>query len=234
MWPRVRDPARHQSLDRSADLHTARVLAEERLRIARDVHDVVGHALSLIAMKAAVATHLGTKQDAALRTIEQVSRSALDDVRSVLTGLREPGTSEDDDGPPTMAGIERLVAQTGATGIAVTVDRVDLAVVPAGVQMSTYRILQEALTNVRRHASATRCWITLTAEDEVLRLAVIDDGTTGGRSDHSGMDCSGCASGSPSTVDVWWPARSRTAATPCVRKFRRRHDRSADSGRARR
>ena len=131
-------------------------------------------------------THLGTDQDAALRTIEQVSRSALDDVRSVLTGFREPGTSEDDDGPPTMAGIDRLVAQTGATGIAVTVDRVDLAVVPAGVQMSTYRILQEALTNVRRHASANRCWITLTAENEVLRLAVIDDGTTGSRSDPPG------------------------------------------------
>ncbi|MFG1928063.1 sensor histidine kinase [Cryptosporangium sp. NPDC048952] len=178
---------RHSYLDRSAELRTARMVAEERLRIARDVHDVVGHALSLITMKAAVATHLGAEQDTALRTIEQVGRSALDDVRSVLTGFREPGTPDDEEGPPTLAGIDRLVAEASATGMSVTYDRDDLPDVPAGVQMSTYRIVQEALTNVRRHASATHCRITLTADSRSLRLAVVDDGTTAARSGPPGI-----------------------------------------------
>lgn len=153
-----------------AELHTARAVAEERLRIARDVHDVVGHNLSLIAMKAAVANHLDTDRQAALHTIEQVSRAALDDVRAVLGGLR------DTSGPPDTADLDRLVEDTRAAGIAVTIDLGDLSAAPAGMRVSTHRILQEALTNVRRHADATQCRVTVTAAPDALTLTVVDDG----------------------------------------------------------
>ncbi|MBG0564768.1 sensor histidine kinase [Actinoplanes aureus] len=153
-----------------AELRTARAVAEERLRIARDVHDVVGHNLSLIAMKAAVANHLEADREAALQTIEQVSRSALDDVRAVLGGLRESGD------PAGTVDVDRLVEQTRAAGIAVTVDNADLSGVPAGMRVVVHRILQEALTNVRRHARATHCRITVAVTSGALTLTVADDG----------------------------------------------------------
>jgi signal transduction histidine kinase len=151
------------------ELRTTRAVAEERLRIARDVHDVVGHNLSLIAMKAAVANHLGTDREAALHTIEHVSRAALDEVRSVLGGLR-------DTTGPADADVARLVEETRASGIAVTIDQADISAVPADLRASVYRILQEALTNVRRHAGATRCRVTVAIAPDAVDLTVLDDG----------------------------------------------------------
>ncbi|GLY25839.1 sensor histidine kinase [Micromonospora sp. NBRC 101691] len=176
----VRTRRRHAS--QLTDLRVARAIAEERLRIARDVHDVVGHSLSLITMQAAVANHLGSGREAALRTIEEASRSALADVRTVLGGLRE----EDSGGAPGPVDLDRLVEETRAAGVAVTVDRADLSRVPAGVRTSAYRIVQEALTNVRRHARATRCRVTVAATDGELSLTVVDDGTTPRRTDRPG------------------------------------------------
>jgi signal transduction histidine kinase len=160
---------RRRHADQLARSLTARAVAEERLRIARDVHDVVGHNLSLIATKAAVATHLGTGRDDALRTIEEVSRTALADVRLVLEGMR-------DDDPPSITNLERIVEQTRAAGVEVTVERGDLSAVPAAVVASAYRIVQEALTNVRRHAPSSRCRVTVAVADGALAVAVVDDG----------------------------------------------------------
>ena len=161
-----------------AKLHTARAIAEERLRIARDVHDIVGHNLSLIAMKAAVANHLGTEREDALRMIEQVSRTALDDVRMVLEDLRaDPGSMVDLDG---------LVEQTRAAGVDITIDQGDLSSVPVGVRASMYQILRESLTNVRRHARATHCRVTVTVASGALTLAVVDDGAGPGNASPSG------------------------------------------------
>jgi signal transduction histidine kinase len=152
-----------------AELHTAQAVAEERLRIARDVHDVVGHNLSLIAMKAAVANHLETDRQAALDTIERVSKAALDEVRAVLGGLRDPAD-------PAGTGLDRLVEETRASGVAVAVEEADMSSVPAGVRESVHRILQEALTNVRLHAGATRCQVTIVVTPDALHLTVLDDG----------------------------------------------------------
>ncbi|MFF3868763.1 sensor histidine kinase [Micromonospora sp. NPDC001898] len=172
----VRRSRRHAA--ELAQLRTARAITEERLRIARDVHDVVGHNLSLIAMNAAVAQHLGTEQNAALRTIEQVSRSALADVRTVLGGLRdEPSPDDIRDSSPGLAGVGGLIEATRAAGVDVTVDGSHLSVAPAAVQTSAYRILQEALTNVRRHANARHCHVTVTATPHALTVRVVDDGT---------------------------------------------------------
>jgi signal transduction histidine kinase len=160
-----------------AGLRTAQAITDERLRIARDVHDVVGHNLSLIVMNAAVAQHLGTGQDAALRMIETVSRGALDEVRSVLGSLRDGAPPDDgQDGSPSLSELDVLVAATRTAGVQVTLNASPVSAVPAAVQTSAYRILQEALTNVRRHANARHCRVTVTAMPEALSLSVIDDG----------------------------------------------------------
>lgn len=153
-----------------AALQTARAVAEERLRIARDVHDVVGHNLSVIAMRAAVANHLETDRQAALHTIERISRAALDDVRVVLDGLRD---ATDDDG------LERLTGEARAAGLEVALDVPDLASVPRELRTSVHDIVREALTNVRRHAGAHHCRVTVAVTGDALSLAVVDDGSGG-------------------------------------------------------
>ncbi|RKT53703.1 sensor histidine kinase [Saccharothrix australiensis] len=159
-----------------AEARTGRAVAEERLRIARDVHDVVGHNLSLIAMKAAVANHVAAshpdERESALRVIERVSRSALDDVRAVLGGLREPAA------PAVELG--RLVDDARAAGVAVTFDGADLAEVPPAVRVSAYRIVQEALTNVRRHSHPPRCHVAAEVEGDRLVLSIVDEGVATG------------------------------------------------------
>jgi signal transduction histidine kinase len=167
--------ARRRHAAQLARSHTARAVAEERLRIARDVHDVVGHNLSLIATRAAVANHLGSGRADALHTIEAVSRTALADVRLVLGGVR-------DDGPPSMTNLDRLVEETRAAGVTVTVECADIeggAGVPAAVVMSAYRIVQEALTNVRRHARAAHCHVSVAVAGDALTVEVVDDGVGG-------------------------------------------------------
>jgi signal transduction histidine kinase len=166
----VRTRRRHSA--ELAESRTARAVAEERLRIARDVHDAVGHHLSLIAMRAAVADHLGDGQAAALRMIEQVSRTALDEVRMVLDDVRAD--------PRATAGLGDLVEQTRAAGVDVTLEPADLADVPVSVRTSAYQILREALTNVRRHAGATRCRVAVTVAPDAVTLTVVDDGTAPG------------------------------------------------------
>ncbi|MFE9746958.1 sensor histidine kinase [Saccharothrix saharensis] len=169
----VRTRRRHDA--ELAESRTARAVAEERLRIARDIHDVVGHNLSLIAMKAAVANHVaGTRPDereAALRGIEQVSRSALADVRTVLGGVREASAAP-------AGGVDRLVEDARSAGVTVTVEQADLTGTPAAVRVSAHRIVQEALTNVRRHSHPPRCHVTTAVEPGRLVVSVVDAGTT--------------------------------------------------------
>lgn len=167
--------ARRRHAAQVAELRAGRAVAEERLRIARDIHDVVGHSLSLIALKAAVANHLAESHPeqgaAALAAIERVSRTALDDVRVVLGALRDPA-----DTAPSFAELDRLVEDVRAAGVTVDVDRAaDLSRVPAAVQASAYRIAQEALTNVLRHAGPARCRLTVATGPGVLAVAVVDD-----------------------------------------------------------
>jgi len=151
-----------------ATLRTEQAVVEERLRIARDLHDVVGHNLSLIAMKAAVANQLGTGRATALTTIEQVSRAALEDVRTVLSGLR-------DTDPPDVINLDHLIDRARSAGLTVAVDRSRWSPVPAGVRVSAYRILQEALTNARRHAATPRCEVSLAVGDGSLRITVVNN-----------------------------------------------------------
>lgn len=164
---------------------TAEAVARERARIARELHDVVAHAISVTVVQARGGrAMLGRDEDAvrrALDAIEQTNTAALSDMRRLLAVLR------DTDGPeqgraapqPSLANLDGLVAQVRAAGLPVDVEVVgEAAAVPPGVDLSAYRIVQEALTNVIKHAGAgARAQVHVSYSPEDLRVSVTDDGT---------------------------------------------------------
>jgi signal transduction histidine kinase len=161
---------------------------EERLRIARDVHDVVGHSLAVITMQAGVALHLLDKERAAqarpdrvtesLEAIKKTSREALTELRTTLEVFRSD--SEEPRSPsPGLARLDALLDGLRAAGRDVTLVRAgsdDLHVVPATVDQAAFRIIQESLTNVVRHAGTARATVTVSRVAGMLTVAVSDDG----------------------------------------------------------
>ena len=162
-----------------------RALAEERLRIARELHDMVAHTMGVIAVQAGTAGHVASSRPAeagkALRTIEETSRSALHELRRMLTVLRD-GTSAsaaaDLTPAPGLRDLPGLIERTRATGLRVELAQAgepgDLA---EGTAQAAYRIAQEALANIVRHARARHARVELDYEPAGLRLTVTDDGT---------------------------------------------------------
>lgn len=162
----------------------------ERVRIARELHDVLAHSLSQINVQAGVGLHLMDRQPdkaaEALASIKETSKTALDEVRSVLGALRSDGGEAPLVPEP---GLDRLPALVEAIrGVDVTLDdRIGDA--PKPVQLALFRIVQESLTNVTRHAHAKHAKVRLWAEGDTYRLEVTDDGSgpvapasdTGGR-----------------------------------------------------
>ena len=158
-----------------------RRVADERLRIARDLHDTVAHALVAINVRAGVAAHLHATEDSdgALRDIMAVSADALNDLRSTLSLLREA-----DDPAPTaptldLASLTQLLERARAAGIDADA-RVELDghAIPLAVEQASFRIVQEALTNVMRHAAASRASVSVHVDGETLDIDVTDDGKT--------------------------------------------------------
>ncbi|HEY4225290.1 MAG TPA: sensor histidine kinase [Pseudolysinimonas sp.] len=157
----------------------------ERVRIARELHDVLAHSLSQINVQAGVGLHLMDKQPEkaaeALASIKETSKTALDEVRSVLGVLRAEGGA-DPSAPlvpePDLSRLPGLAASVTAQGIDVRLDdRLPTGDVPKPVQLALYRIAQESLTNVARHADgATHATITLDRRDGSYHLEVRDDG----------------------------------------------------------
>ncbi|MEU8656077.1 sensor histidine kinase [Actinoplanes philippinensis] len=155
------------------EARTAGAVAEERLRIARDMHDIVAHSLSMIAMKASVARHVAAVRpeegQAALEVIETASREALVEMRRAV-GLLRAGPEP---APPDLL---TLVRRTEQAGVRVETTLRDDATTPAGIRLVVYRIVQEALTNVVRHARATSCTVEVEAGAEAVTVRVGDDG----------------------------------------------------------
>jgi signal transduction histidine kinase len=156
-----------------------RRLGDERLRIAREVHDVVAHAMVAINVQAGVAAHLLDRDPAqaerALREIKATSGQALTDLRAALGVLR------DGDGAPVapaggLRDLDELAAGLRAAGVRVELDVAGVDDLRAAVQAAAYRIVQEALTNVLRHARASAAHVSVAREGSALRVEVVDDG----------------------------------------------------------
>ncbi|MEV0116158.1 sensor histidine kinase [Streptomyces sp. NPDC050844] len=176
---------RRESVRRVIEETAERAKVEERLRIARDLHDVVTHSVGLIAVKAGIANHVvdSHPEEAreALTVIEDVGRTALRDLRATLRVLRRDGEADEDLGPaPGLAALPQLARAAEAAGVRVDLDSRCDERPPDGVATAAYRIVQEALTNVLKHAAPTRCRIQLRAEGGVLTVDVYDDGPGAG------------------------------------------------------
>lgn len=165
---------------RTAERRQSEVQAE-RVRIARELHDVLAHSLSQINVQAGVGLHLMGRQPEkaaeALENIKETSKTALDEVRSVLGVLRSGNGSSD--APllpePDLSRLGALVQSMSAHGLTVTLEGT-APEAPQAVQLALYRIAQESLTNVARHAEANRAVVTLESPDGAAVLRVDDDG----------------------------------------------------------
>ena len=154
-------------------------VAEERARIARELHDVVAHTLSVIVVQAG-AERLVTADDGARETlaaIERTSRDALAEMGCRLGMLRTEGSGSDLDPQPSLARIDELLAGVRATGLEVElVVEGETRRLPIGMNVSAYRIVQEALTNSLKHGRCTRARVRLSWDHAFLEIEVADDG----------------------------------------------------------
>jgi signal transduction histidine kinase len=171
---------RAQRLKREAQLESARAAADERARIARELHDVVAHAVSTIVIQAGGARRViaSDREQAkrALEVIETTGRDALGELRRVLGVLRSDGASELEP-QPGLALLDSLVQAVRKTGLPIEVETRGVPfALPAVVDLSAYRIVQEALTNVVKHAGEARVRVLLTYEAGRLDVEVSDDG----------------------------------------------------------
>jgi signal transduction histidine kinase len=165
--------------------------AEERLRLSREVHDVVSHSLSAIAVQAGVARHVFAEQPdqagAALSAIETASRAALDELRKLLRQIRDPRDA-DEAAAPTLSDLPALIGRLRRAGLDVSCHSTGQPR-PYGtaVELSAYRITQEALTNVTKHAARARAKVEIGRGADELTITVTDDGGPNpGRSAASG------------------------------------------------
>jgi signal transduction histidine kinase len=154
---------------------------EERLRIARDLHDALGHYLSLINVQAGVALHLNEELPeqarASLSAIKQASKEALTELRSVLDILRQEGEPAPRSPTSTLARLDDLVSQAAAAGLEVRmVTEGQARPLPFGVDVAAFRIVQEALTNVTRHAGKATATVRVSYGERELSLQIDDDG----------------------------------------------------------
>ena len=191
-----REQAERRAREQLTEARRAR--SEERLQIARELHDVVAHTMSLIAVQAGVANYVAsTRPDEAARalaSIEETSRGALGEMRALLGMLRADESAAAPVAPvaavslvptPGLADLDGLVKRTAEAGVRVTLDVCgERPPLSAGLELAAYRVIQEAITNVIRHAATDSCQVTVTYQREMLLLAVTDSGTGHGAANH--------------------------------------------------
>ena len=158
-----------------------RAASEERVRIARDLHDVVAHNISVINVQAATALHLADRQPEraieALATIHGVSRQALVELRSILGVLRAVDDGLPRDPAPSLSHLDDLVATARSAGLQVRVEDEELSSsLPKAVDVAAYRIVQEALTNAARHAAGSTAAVRIACDGGHLLVEVKDNG----------------------------------------------------------
>jgi signal transduction histidine kinase len=178
--------AQAKQATREQELRAQQAVAEERVRIARELHDVVAHHLSLITVQAGAlqtqlpADHPGRETAA---TMAHTGRQAMDEMRRMLGLLRLDSADAPGHAPqPAIAEIPALVAQARAAGVDIELVIEDRrhSPIPVGVDLSAFRIVQEAVTNVMRHAPSSHCRVRVQVGDDMLELRITDDGPTNG------------------------------------------------------
>jgi signal transduction histidine kinase len=179
-------------------------VTQERLRIARELHDVVAHSMTVVAVQAGFGEYVFDRQPAqaraALGAIQTVTTEALADMQRMLGALRQAGSANGTASPvgtaagpplapaPGLADLDRLVAGTAGAGVQVEVQRTGPAgAVPAGIDASAFRIVQEALTNVVKHSGADHCQVRIGYGAGDLRVEVTDPGQQPGAPVRAGL-----------------------------------------------
>jgi len=174
------DRARRAEREREAAARLA--VAEERARIARELHDIVAHAVSVMVLQVGAVRHklpAELEEDqGALRDVEQAGRSALAEMRRLLGAMRSDGEGVDLAPQPGLGSLDALLEQIDRTGLAVElhVDGEPFQL-PRAIDLSAYRIVQEGLTNAVKHARASRVDVTVSYAPDAVRLEVRDDGS---------------------------------------------------------
>lgn len=178
----ARAEARAERAERTREAEARRRVTEERVRIARELHDVVAHHMTLVNAQAAVAHHLlrtdPDRAHQALAHIKDNSRTALDELRATVGLLRQPDDAPDSRAPiPALTDLDSLIANLRAGGLPVQLERTGTPRHAAPTtELTAYRIVQEALTNTHKHASAQHVTVNLHYGTDTLRVTITDDG----------------------------------------------------------
>lgn len=179
---RGRELEEHAALLRHANhLEVHAAVVDERTRIARELHDVVAHAISVMGIQATAARcTLAPEQEAqraALLEVERLGRAALEEMQRMLGVLRTANGSASAHPLPDLSQLPTLVEDARAGGLAVDMDApAQLELLPRGVQLTAYRVVQEALTNVRKHAPGSTAHVTFSCLPAGVEIAIADDG----------------------------------------------------------
>jgi signal transduction histidine kinase len=172
---------RSRQVEQLRQAEALRLVTEERLRIARELHDVVSHSISVINVQAGVAAHVLDQQPdqakQALLTIKATSKEALRELRGMLGVLRSVDEGESRAPAPGLAALHGLVEATIRAGLPTTVSVTgDAQRLPPAVDLTAYRIIQEALTNALRYAGPATARVQIAYADHQVRIDVVDDG----------------------------------------------------------
>jgi len=181
--------ARQAEQEREAMAHIA--VAEERARIARELHDIVAHSLSVMVLQAGAVRHRLAgdlaEDKSALEEVEEAGRQALAEMRRLLGVMRRDDDERDLTPQPSLASVDTLVDQISGAGLPVHlhVEGEPIAL-PTGIELSAYRIIQEGLTNALKHGRASRADVTLRYIRDALEVEVCDDGQGRATTDGAG------------------------------------------------
>ena len=190
--------------ERERDAATRIAVAEERARIARELHDIVAHAVSVMVLQVGAVRHklpdaLAEDRDA-LTSVEHAGRTALAEMRRLLAAMRRDGDDVDLMPQPGLDGLGSLLEEIGRAGLPVRLHvNGEPFPVPAAIDLSAYRIVQEGLTNALKHARASHADVTVCYRSDSLQTEVRDDGIGAAASD--GI-CPATGTGSPASANA--------------------------------
>jgi signal transduction histidine kinase len=170
-----------QGLVREREERALVAVAEERGRIARELHDVIGHSVSVMTVQASAVRRLmrpdQAKERAVLETVEATGREALAEMRRMVGVLRSGQDGPDLTPPPTLDQLDRLLENFRSAGLEVVLEPDGVAgPLPPGLDLTAYRLVQEALTNTLKHAHASRAVVRISYREDALLVSVCDDG----------------------------------------------------------